>query len=307
MFNFDSGRYAAKVAEYLEQHFVPQFTTSRDLFAALYTRKAIRGAAALLVAGVGVNRNPTVAGVSNPYNAVTVGVETNVTPNYFWSHYFGMTLVSYEELKISTSEGAVLDILEERLNNTMESFYELVADHLISSTAASKDRVNGIGYMLAATGSFGGIDRANNTWWRALNNINEGTFTLQKLNRRYNQIKSQGGTPPTIIVMPEDLFSAYEALVIASQRFLKDQKMAELGFDNYLHKGAVVLYDSRMPAGEIWFLNTRYCYLTCATAQPDTQPAQFPDRPASGYVHNWLVQWVATRLNAHARTIGWTV
>jgi hypothetical protein len=181
MFNFDSGRYAAKVAEYLEQHFVPQFTTSRDLFAALYTRKAIRGPAALLVAGVGVNRNPTVAGVSNPYNAVTVAVETNVTPNYFWSHYFGMTLVSYEELKVSTSEGAVLDILEERLNDTMESFYELVADHLLSSTAASKDRVNGIGYMLATTGSFGGIDRAANTWWRASQHRNRRNLHLAEV------------------------------------------------------------------------------------------------------------------------------
>lgn len=306
MFNFNAAAYASKIAEYLQENFEPQFITSRELFAALHTRAAIKPAAALLVAGVSVNRNPTVAGVSNPYNPVTLSVETNVAPNYFWSHYFGITAVSYEELKISNSEGAVLDILEQRLNSTMESFFELVADHLLSETAGAKDRVNGIGYMLAQSGTFGGIDRSTETWWRALSTSSEGAFTLQKLNRRYNQIKAQGGTPPTIIVMPEDLFSAYEALIIASQRFLKDQKMAELGYDAYLHKGAVVLYDSRMPAGQIWFLNTRYAYLTCATKTPDTQPAEFPDRPASGYTHNWLLQWVATRLNAHAITQGWT-
>ncbi|GIV18836.1 MAG: hypothetical protein KatS3mg023_0587 [Armatimonadota bacterium] len=304
--NFDSSLYATAVGQWLSENFEPQFARLRSVFAKLQTDGAIKVGGAYLLAPVSKDKNPSVQGVANFASAMSIPADQGVGAQYNWSWYEGLTAINKAEEMATEGEAAMVDLLESRLNETIASFVEVVNTDLFSTTDASQSKIAGLPYALDTTGSFGGIDRSTNTWWQAQNESAVGAVTLAKINRMYNKCQSRGGTPPSLIVMPEDIFGSYESLLQASQQFVKDGKLADLGFTAYLHKGATVLFDNACPAGTVLYVNTRHTYLVAMSKQPDAVPVQFPDRPVKGYLHTWAIALVSRRLNANGRQTGVT-
>lgn len=304
--SFDSSLYAAAVGQWLSENFEPQFARHRAVFAKLQSDGAIKVGGAYLIAPVTKDKNPSVQGVTNFAAAMSIPADQGAGAQYNWSWYEGLTVINKAEEMAIEGEVGMVDLLEARLNETIASFVEVVNADLFSATDASQSKIAGLPYAMQTTGSFGGIDRATNTWWQAQNESTVGTITLAKINRMYNKCQSQGGTPPNLIIMPEDIFGSYESLLQASQRFVQDAKLADLGFTAYLHKGATVLFDGLCPAGVVLYVNTRYTYLVAMTRQPDAVPVQFPDRPVKGYLHTWAIALVSRRLNANGRQTGVT-
>ena len=310
-FNPNDSRYASAIGAWLKDNFEQQFTTLTALTARLAQSGAIKYGAAYLVQPVSKDRNPSVQGVSNFTAGMSIPADQGLSAVYTWSWYQGLTTITkQEEIAIST-EYEMVDLLEARVRDTIASFNEVITTDLFSSTNSTQGKVAGIPYVVDAPTSgaspVGGIDRVANPWWRAQKETGVGTLTMQKINRMYNLIQGATGQPPDIILMPTDLFGAYESLILASQRFTQDQKMAQAGFTAYLHKGATVLFDTRVPAGQIYYLNTRYIYLVAMTREPSSDPVDFPDRLVKGYKHWYAVQLVASRLNGLGRQEGVTV
>lgn len=304
--NFDSSLYASAVGQWLAENFEPQFARNRAVFAKLQSDGAIKVGGAYLLAPVTKDKNPSVQGVTNFAAAMSIPADQGLGAQYNWSWYEGLTAINKAEEMASEGEAAMVDLLESRLSDTVATFVEVVNTDLFSTTDASQSKIAGLPYAMDTTGSFGGIDRATNTWWQANNEATVGTITLAKMNRMYNTCQSKGGTPPSLIIMPSDIFGSYESLIQASQRFVQDAKLAELGFTAYLHKGATVLFDDACPAGVVLYINTRHTYLVAMSRQPDAVPVQFPDRPVKGYLHTWAIALVSKRLNANGRQSGVT-
>lgn len=237
---------------------------------------------------------------------MSIPADQGLAAYHIWSWYQGLTTINKAEEMAVEGEGAMIDLLEARLLDTTYGFVEVINADLFSTTGASQSKIAGLPYMMDTTGTFGDIDRATNTWWRAQNESTVGTITLAKINRMYNKCQSMAGTPPTMIIMPEDIFGSYESLIQASQQFVKDGKLADLGFTAYLHKGATVLFDSMAPANNVLYVNTRHTYLVTMSKYPDSVPVQFPDRPVKGYIHTWAVSFISNRLNANGRQTGVT-
>lgn len=217
--NFDSSLYASAVGQWLAENFEPQFARNRAVFAKLQSDGAIKVGGAYLLAPVTKDKNPSVQGVTNFAAAMSIPADQGLGAQYNWSWYEGLTAINKAEEMASEGEAAMVDLLESRLSDTVATFVEVVNTDLFSTTDASQSKIAGLPYAMDTTGSFGGIDRATNTWWQANNEATVGTITLAKMNRMYNTCQSKGGTPPSLIIMPSDIFGSYESLIQASQRF----------------------------------------------------------------------------------------
>lgn len=307
----DTAHYASGVGDWLSDNFEHQFTTRNPVFRHYARRNAIKKGAVYLVQPVFTGRNPTAAGVSNFNSPMSIPADTGQAAVYNFSWYQALTTVNAQEASVAKTEHEMVNLLQERLQQSVASLLEVIGDDLFSTTDATLGKVAGIPYAVQAptsgTSAFGGIDRVAQSWWRSQVLSSVGTLTLQKLANAYNLGMQQGGRGPDLIVMPPDLFSAFESLIIASTRFTPDEDMVEAGFPGYLFKGATVVFDSRVPAGTIFLLNTNSLYLVKQTDNPSSEPVEFPDRLVSGYKHAWACALVANRMNNQVRMNGVTV
>ena len=134
--------------------------------------------------------------------------------------------------------------------------------------------------------SLAGIDSSNNTaniYW----NANMGTFNLasghetgatstismawsdlvdttsgvSKLARAMTRMYgacSIDNDQPDLIVTTQAIYDAYESSLQANKRFAGGDDIANAGFSSLRFKGASVVVDSHVPAGQMYFLNTNY-------------------------------------------------
>ena len=63
---------------------------------------------------------------------------------------------------------------------------------------------------------------------------------------------------PDLIVTTQVIYDAYETALQANKRYEGDASLGDAGFQALRFKGASVVVDSHVPAGHMYFLNTRY-------------------------------------------------
>ena len=63
---------------------------------------------------------------------------------------------------------------------------------------------------------------------------------------------------PDLIVTTQEIYDAYESSLQGNKRFEGDASIADAGFQSLRFKGASVVVDSHCPAGQMYFLNTKY-------------------------------------------------
>jgi len=307
-FNPNTSHYASAIGAWLDSNFRDQFTRITAFLEKLKQRGAFKRGSAYLVQPVFGLGNETVAGVTNFNTPMNIPADRGLSAVYTWSWYQGLTTVNAQEAAAINTEYEMVDLLEERLRSTVAQFGQVVADHLFSNTDGSLGKIAGIPYAVdsptTTANSFGGIERSNtvNPWWRAVvvNNNNQ-PITIPTLARVYNLATENGGNTPDIIVMPTNIFSAFEALLLATQQYRQDDEIARAGFIGYMFRGATVMFDPRVPNNTVFMLNSRDIMLVAQTERPSAEPVEFPDRLIRGYKHGWALALVAKRLNSNAR------
>ena len=307
-FNPNNSHYASAIGAWLDSNFRDQFTITVAFMEKLKQRGAFKRGSAYLVQPVFGTGNNTVAGVSNFNNPMSIPADSGLSAVYTWSWYQGLTTVNAQEAAAINTEYEMVDLLEERLRSTVAQFGQVISNHLFTDTDATLGKIAGLPYAVdsptTTANSFGGISRSNTTnpWWRAVViNASNQPLTLQRLGNAYNLASENGGDSPDIIVMPTQLFTAFEALLLATQQYRQDDEIARAGFMGYLYKGATVLFDPRVPNNTIFLLNSKDIMLVSQTERPSAEPVEFPDRLVRGYKHAWAVALVAKRLNSNAR------
>lgn len=312
-FNPNDSRYASAVGAWLSENFEPQFTSNRAVLAKMEIEGAIKYGASYLVQALTSEANPSVAGVSNFNTGITIPSDKGLSAVYTWSWYQGLTVVNKAEEAATNTEHEMVDLLEARLADTIESFAEVITTDLFSTTIASQSKINGLRYAIDAptsTSPFGTIERNGSTYWKSIVET-YGTptaLTMSLVNGMYNRCTK--GTGPTMIVMPQELYGAYESLLLTNTRYATDQKLAQAGFEGYLHKGATVFFDERLPfsgspaSGTILYINGRDVMMVFMNKKPNAEPVQYPDRLVKGYLHWQAAQLVAKRLNRSGRQNG---
>lgn len=184
-----------------------------------------------------------------------------------------VSISGLEQLQNSGKE-KMIDLLESRIKNAERTFMNNMSGDIYSDgTADGGKQIGGLQLLVAdapATGTVGGINRANHTFWRnkvydfSDKSITASATTIQAaMNAMYLQC-SRNNDKTDLIVADNTYFSYYWESLQANQRFT-NEKMASAGFDNLRFMGADVVFDGGQggscPTNHMYFLNTKYIFL----------------------------------------------
>ena len=188
---------------------------------------------------------------------------------YDWAQYaVGISISGIEEFK-NQGEARLVNLLESKIKQSELSLIDLMADDLFATSQVST-ALNSLYLMVsdAGTGTLGGIVSGTYTWWKnyfvdggstsvAYENVIAKTFD-GLLNA------SKGNDRPDIGITGSTVYLEIESQLVKTINFLpgmKNEKVADVGFDNYKIKGTTLMYDENATAAQIYLLNTKYIEL----------------------------------------------
>ena len=197
------------------------------------------------------------------------------TAEFDWKQcYAAVSINGLEELQ-NSSEEAVIDLLEARIQNAEKSMKNGLAAALYADgTGSGGKEVGGLQLLVAdspSSGTVGNINRANWAFWRnySFDATTDGTAAataanIQSYMNRVYMAVSRGNDHTDLIVADNNYFRLYWESLSANQRFT-NEKLSGTGFDNLRYMGADVVFDGGIggncPTNHMYFLNTDYIYL----------------------------------------------
>ena len=205
----------------------------------------------------------TTVGSYSGYDSIALTAQAGITAaEYDWKQYAASIAISGIEEAKNNGEQEIINLLEAKIMQAEESMREgfnrmFYAD----GTGNSGKDWNGLGNIVEASGTVGGINRATsgNEYWRSYEENTATALTLAQMSTAYNSV-SVGNDHPDMILTTQTLFEKYEALLQPQLRYT-DTKTADAGFQNLLFKAAPIVYDEHCTAGIVYFLNSKYLTL----------------------------------------------
>ena len=218
------------------------------------------------------------------YEPINIGASDIMTAAEFdLKEYVVAVTMSQREMLMDSGREKMIDLLESRIENAeITLMNNLSADLYSDGTADGGKQITGLAAVVPppsadiatpteyASGTYGGINRANFDWWRPLRSrpttalladaasedgINRAMMALHVQLRRNNE-------SPDLIVADNDMYSLFWQSLTQLQRFA-DEKAARLGWAElkFGPMSDVVLdggVDGSAPAKTMYFLNTKY-------------------------------------------------
>lgn len=207
-------------------------------------------------------KNNTVGSYSG-YDSLSLTPQEGISAaEYEWKQYAASIAISGIEEAKNNGEQEIINLLEAKIMQAEESMREGFNQMFFADgTGNGGKNWNGLGNLVEASGTVGGINRATagNEFWRSYEENTAGALTLAQMSTAYNSV-SVGNDHPDMVLTTQTLFEKYEALLQPQLRYT-DTKTADAGFQNLLFKAAPVVYDVHCTAGVVYFLNSKYLTL----------------------------------------------
>ena len=209
-------------------------------------------------------QNGTAASYS-AYDTINTTPQTGITAaEYNWKQYAASITISGIEEAQNNSEEQIIDLLEAKTFQAEETITEKFDQMFITGDGTGNGGKDWLGLAKlvkdSTSTSIGGIDQTADTWWApGHKNEDADDLSLAQMRTAYNTV-SVGNDQPNVILTTRALFEKYEDLLQPQERFM-DSKTADGGFQNLLFKGAPIVYDNYVTAGDMYFLNTKYIRL----------------------------------------------
>ena len=207
-------------------------------------------------------KNSTVGSYSG-YDSLSLTPQEGITAaEYEWKQYAASISISGIEEAKNNGEQEIINLLEAKIMQAEESMRESFNTMFFADGTGNGGKDwNGLGNLVEASGTVGGINRATsgNEFWRSYEENTAGALTLAQMATAYNTV-SVGNDHPDMILTTQTLFEKYEALLQPQLRYT-DTKTADAGFQNLLFKAAPIVYDVHCPAGTMFVLNSKYLTL----------------------------------------------
>ena len=206
--------------------------------------------------------NATVGSYSG-YDSIALTAQAGITAaEYDWKQYAASIAISGIEEAKNNGEQEIINLLEAKIMQAEESMREGFNQMFFADGSGNSGKDwNGLGNLVEASGTVGGINRATsgNEYWRSYEENTSAALTLAQMSTAYNSV-SVGNDHPDMVLTTQTLFEKYEALLQPQLRYT-DTKTADAGFQNLLFKAAPVVYDEHCTAGIVYFLNSKYLTL----------------------------------------------
>ena len=216
--------------------------------------------------------NGTVTSYSDTETIPTQRQDVFDRAQYNWKEYAGTVVQSELENAINQGGAKKFDLLKGKLKNLKNSCDRVFDIDLHSDgTGNSSKQIGGTQALILTsptTGTTGGINRANFSFWR--NQQTSGAKTTSAFDnlraswRSIYNLCSNGvaGEHPKFVETDRASFEGFEGLLLANERFTS-KETADGGFKNEVmkFKGAMVAYGPNAPAGYAYFMNPEFIKL----------------------------------------------
>ena len=184
-----------------------------------------------------------------------------------------VSISGLEQLQ-NSGEEAIINLLESRIKNAERTMVNNIAvDCYSDGSADGGKQIGGLQLLVSktpATGTVGGINRANWTFWRNVASAPSAAPTISNIQARMNTVALQlvrGTDAADLIVADTNYFQVYLESLQAIQR-ITSEDMAAAGFSSLAYLGAgkkadVVLDGGKgggCPVNTMYFLNTDYIH-----------------------------------------------
>jgi hypothetical protein len=221
------------------------------------------------------------AGAYSGYDQLTITPQAGLTAaEYDWRQLYGTIAISGIEEAQNNGKAAILNLLEAKIMQAEETLKDVVNSQLfgdgtgVGVQGTANQAWLGLDALISGmdqggtparvgVATAGGINGATSAYWNSvIAGDADGTATdlsLAALTTPYNTA-SKGNDKPDVGFTTQTLFEAYEALLVPSVR-RSHGKSADAGFDNLLFKGKPLFYDDDCPAGNVFFINSKYLTL----------------------------------------------
>ncbi len=203
---------------------------------------------------------------------VGIGDTDPITVAYYeWKYMAGSLPRYFTDDQKNRGKKAVFKLMNAKIANLISSMVDQYETSLFSDgTGDGGLEIDGLANLIAidpTTGTVGGINRANYSWWR--NNIKNmtgeapSTYIIKRFKNMFNTCGKYGKgitRYPNLILCAQDVYELYEDEVAEIQRINDQTGVGALGFDMLKYKGIPMTWSPACPDGYAYFLNMNFIY-----------------------------------------------
>jgi hypothetical protein len=238
-----------------------------------------------------------------PYGTYNLNPQDILTSAQFRCKQIAGSVILTDEEQVQNSGNTRLaNLIEIKIKNLQKSLRTRMNEALFSDGTDPLKPV-GLEAVVLTTGTYGGISRTANTWWRANVESTAEVLNVPRMVTMYNDA-SHNLDFPKLIVTTQALYEKYEALAQAYQEIQHPGSggVADLGFEHLRFKGRPLIWDDDVPSGTMFFLNPDYFKMY---VHPDWEFRPMPvQRPANQPLEVHVVSWFGAFACSNCRMLG---
>lgn len=218
-------------------------------------------------------KNTTAASYSGYDTLDTTPQEGIDSAEFNWKQYSVTITIDGKTERQNSGSSKIIDVLEAKTKQAEMSLTEELTTGIFSDgTANSSKQLTGLEAMVLNSGTYGGINSATYTWWKAGVESTSEALGLPRMRVGFNTASLGGKDTPDLIATTQTLFESYEGLFTnvaisgGGSHFMTQsagtKRMADGGFQTLEFKGTPIVWDELCPSGTMYFLNTKHMNLT---------------------------------------------
>jgi len=226
-------------------------------------RRTIAGHRSILVP-IMYDKSKTVTSIAKGDTISTTENEFLTMANYNWKIIAGSVVRYWEDDRQNRGQAAILSLLNAKMDNlrlTITDKFEV--DLFLDGTGNGGKDIGGLSLYVPTvptSGTIGGINRANFSWWRSKTKTATGSFAVygkDELRTAINDCTTGADSPDLLLTDQTD----WERLATETedQKSIVNQKVGDSVFDSIRFWGRDVMWSpSCSPANAFYLINTKY-------------------------------------------------
>jgi len=217
-----------------------------------------------------VGRNPNVTSMEY-YDPVPVA-QTNefTTVEYTMARVVGTVIISDQEQDENKGTAVIFKILEGKIKALDESIKEKFSDYLVSTGSGTDP--NGLPNLIPddpTTGTVGGISLATESQWRPSVYDFDGNLDANNIEEAFDDIimdLTRGTEKPDCIFAGRNIYRLHRTAARDKQQIQLNESgtgkaLVNLGIVGTTHQGTPLIFDEKLDANIVYFLNHKYLTL----------------------------------------------
>lgn len=180
-----------------------------------------------------------------------------------WAGVHGANSLNLDDQVQNTGDAQVISLVNQYMKSIKKAARIQMAEDVIAA-AATPNSITGLGDMFNTTNTveYGSITELEMPNWKANVLTGAGAITFAKMQEIFREVNmgDHAWSVPNFCATTATLRDAYEASLHPQQRY-RMEKMVEAGWENILHKGAPIVADPYVAAGDLYALNLNFLHL----------------------------------------------